>query len=286
MVTYKAFGIGAAAIAAVLGLQTYDSMSTRHALEDRIGSLERDIQTVRDADSAGVTRVASDLGVVSEKLGITERDLEQSRKVAEQLRQEHAKTAKGLRQEIASNSKAVGELKEEANTTNTKITEVQTDATNKIGVVSGDVQTVKLDLDSTKTDLAASRKEMGDMRDSLGREIAKNSGEVAELRRRGERDYFEFDIHKSKDNTRIADIQLQLKKADTKARKYDLVVQANDSPMEKKGVPVNEPITFLVGKDRVRYELVVYSVDKDRIRGYVSTPKDKVLSAEGPSFRH
>ena len=59
----------------------------------------------------------------------------------------------------------------------------------------------------------------------------------------------------------------------------------NDAALEKKNQPVNEPIQFLVGKDRLRYELVVYSVDKDRIRGYVSAPKDKLLSAEGPNFR-
>jgi len=45
---------------------------------------------------------------------------------------------------------------------------------------------------------------------------------------------------------------------------------------------------FLVGPDRLRYELVVNYVDKDRIRAYLSTPKapkDKTLAAEGPSFR-
>jgi hypothetical protein len=282
----KLLGI-AGVVAAVLGFQTYGSMSTRHSLEDRIAGLEQEIQTVREANSSSVTRVASDLGVVSEKLGLTERDLEQSRKQAEALRAEHAKATKGLRQEIASNfensTKAVTDLREEATT---KLTEVQNDATTKIGAVSGDVQTVRLDLDTTKNDLASSRKEMVDMRDALGREIAKNSGEVAELRRRGERDYFEFDIKKSKDSSRIADIQVQLKKADAKARKYDLVMLVNDAALEKKGQPVNEPIQILVGKDRLRYELVVYSVDKDRIRGYLSTPKDKVLSAEGPNFRH
>jgi hypothetical protein len=34
-------------------------------------------------------------------------------------------------------------------------------------------------------------------------------------------------------------------------------------------------VTFLVGRDRLRYELVVNKVDKDRIRGYISTPKDR-----------
>jgi len=284
----KAIGI-AAAIVAFLGLQAYGFVSVRHTLEDRISVLEQEVQSVRDGSSASVTRVTSDLGVLSEKLGVTEKDLDKARRIAEALRKEHEKTAKGLSQEIASNSKAVVDLREEATT---KLAEVQNEATNKIGAVSGDVQnvrgdvqTVRVDLDTTKSDLASSRKEMLDMRDSLGREIARNSPEVSELRRRGERDYVEFDIRKSRDAARVADIQIQLKKADTKAKKYDLVMLVNDAALEKKNQPVNEPIPFLVGKDRLRYELVVYSVDKDRIRGYVSTPKDRQLSAEGPSFR-
>jgi hypothetical protein len=44
-------------------------------------------------------------------------------------------------------------------------------------------------------------------------------------------------------------------------------------------------VQFLVGRDKLRYEVVVNFVDKDRVRGYVSAPKDKVLSAERPAFR-
>jgi hypothetical protein len=53
----------------------------------------------------------------------------------------------------------------------------------------------------------------------------------------------------------------------------------------KKDRTANEPVTFLVGRDRVRYELVVNFVDKDRIRGYLSVPKDRLTAAEIPSFR-
>jgi hypothetical protein len=77
-------------------------------------------------------------------------------------------------------------------------------------------------------------------------------------------------------------VQVQLKKADTKAQKYDITMMVDDSKIEKKGIAAKEPIQFLVGRDRLRYELVVYAVDKDRIRGYISMPKDNVLSAEGP----
>jgi hypothetical protein len=110
---------------------------------------------------------------------------------------------------------------------------------------------------------------------------------LADLRKKGERDYFEFDIARPKKNemTRVADIQLQLRRTDPKKAKYDMLIQVDDSKLEKKDRTANEPVQFLVGRDKLRYEVVVNFVDKDRVRGYVSAPKDKVLSAERPQFR-
>jgi hypothetical protein len=105
------------------------------------------------------------------------------------------------------------------------------------------------------------------------------------LRRKGERDYVEFDIRKNKQFTRVGDVLVQLRKTDVKRQKYEVVINADDSPIQKKDRTANEPVTFLVGQDRVRYEFVVNSVDKDRIRGYISAPKDKLSAADIPSFR-
>jgi len=279
----------AAAVIALVGFQTYAFVSTRTAINDRMNTLESQIQKVQTANAAQVSQVSSDLGVITNKMGVTAQELEAARVAAAQFKQEEARTAAKLRDELAKHSneleqhtKAVDTLREESTT---KLAEVQEQASTQIGAVSGEVQTVKVDLASTKTDLAASRREMGDMRDSLGREIARNSDQLGELRRRGERNYYEFNIPKSKDSARLADIQLQLKKADTKRQRYDVALLVDDSRLEKKDQLVNEPLTFLVGRDHLRYELVVYAVDKDRIRGYVSTPKDKVLSAEGPILK-
>jgi hypothetical protein len=144
--------------------------------------------------------------------------------------------------------------------------------------VSGEDQGVRTDLDATRQELANSKKE-------LSSQIAHNSTELAELRRKGERDYIEFDINKSKEFARVADVFVQLRKADAKRQKFDVVIQADDNSVTKKDRTANEPVTFLVGPERLRYEFVVNYVDKDRIRGYLSTPKDKTLSAEGPSGR-
>jgi len=169
----------------------------------------------------------------------------------------------------------------------TKVAEVQQVAETKIGNVSGEVKKVDDRLSATAKDLADSRREITDVRSTLSAQIAKNGSELADLRKKGERDYFEFDIAKPKKNemTRVADVQLQLRRTDPKKAKYDVLIQVDDSKLEKKDRTANEPIQFLVGRDKLRYEVVVNFVDKDRIKGYLSTPKDKVLSAERPQFR-
>ena len=43
--------------------------------------------------------------------------------------------------------------------------------------------------------------------------------------------------------------------------------------VEKKDRTVSEPLQFVTGRDRNLYELVVMSVDKDKVTGYLSTPK-------------
>jgi len=262
----------------VIGLPVYGIHSMRTSLEKRISSLEYELKAVRGQNANKIEEMATDLNFMAEKMDITKRDLESARNLAETLKTEHAQATQRLRNQLASNSKAVTDLRQEATT---RLNEVQQDTTTKIGAVTGEVQTVRVDLDSTKSDLANSRKEIGDVR----AQIAHNSGELAELRRRGERDYAEFDIRKAKEMERIGDVRVQLKKTDTKKQKYDVVLFVDDSKVEKKDRVANEPVTFLVGRDRLRYELVVNYVDKDRIRGYLSTPKDKLLNSEGPAFK-
>jgi len=267
----------------------YTGYSTRVALEDKISSLEHAneksdgniTQLRKDA-----TALASDIEVVSKKLGVTASDLVASRKYAEGLRLQQEEAKQQLSNQIAAkaNSTDVAAVKQE---TSTKLAEVQQDAATKIGSVSGEVKTVAANLDATKQDLAASRRDITDVRTTLTQQIAKNSGELADLRKKGERDFFEFDIKKDKKNplARIADIQVELKDTDVKRQKYNVVIHVDDSRLEKKDRTANEPVQFLVGRDKLRYEVVVNFVDKDRIRGYLSTPKDKVLAAERPAFR-
>jgi chromosome segregation ATPase len=281
----------ALSLALVLGLG-YNAYSTHTNLEERVAFLEHQLTDQSEQMKSvkkHATDMSSDIDVVTKKLGVTTKELDSSRKFAEKIKADQEKADQELAHELAAKANAtdVAAVRQEATT---KVAEVQQNVQNadaKIGSVSGEVKTVAANLDATRKDLADSRRDLTDVKTTLSAQIAKNAGELAELRKKGERDFFEFDLPKPKKNemTRVADIQLQLRKTDPKRAKYDVLIQVDDSKLEKKERTANEPVQFLVGRDKLRYELVVNFVDKDRIKGYLSTPKDKVLAAERPQFR-
>ena len=262
---------------ALLGLQGYGMISMRGTMEERMSAVERELQAMHNQDSAKVSQLAADLEAVTKRMGNTSQELTDANSLAEQLKKENAATAQRLRRELAAkaDAKAVSQVREE---TAKGLSALQQDANTKFDGVNGQVQGVRTDLDATRDDLAKSKSELGTL-------IAHNSTELNELRRRGERDYIEFDINKNKKAERVGDVLVQLKKTDVKKQKFDVVINADDTEILKKDRTANEPVTFMVGKDRLRYEFVVNAVDKDRIRGYLSTPKDKVLAAEGTAAR-
>ena len=278
----------ALALVLILGLGYY-AYSTRTALQDRVAVLEHQVANqIEEMDAAKKRAVdmASDIGVVTKRLGVTVQELDVSRKFAERLKSEQEKAKEQLATEIATKASST-DLSAARQEATTKVAEVQQVAESKIGTVSGEVKSVAANLDATRKDLADSRREITDVKTSLSAQIARNAGELADLRKKGERDYFEFDLAKPKKNemARVADVQLQLRRTDPKKAKYDVLIQVDDSRLEKKDRTANEPVQFLVGRDKLRYEIVVNYVDKDRIRGYLSAPKDKVLSAERPQFK-
>jgi chromosome segregation ATPase len=277
-------GICGLALMAFLG---YALMSVRTTMDERLNSIEDDAARMDDR----ITMLASDLTVVTKRIGVTAQELQQAQDEAKQLKQQNAQLARSLRSALAAkaDSKAVMKFQQDATT---KLNAVQQEATTKIDGISGDVRVVRTDLDATRTDLKATRsdlnatrEEVANSRRELGTLIARNSTELAELRRKGERDYVEFDIRKDKQFKRVGDVLVQLKNTDVKRQKYEVVINADDSPIQKKDRTANEPVTFLVGRDRIRYEFVVNYVDKDRIRGYISAPKDKLSAAETPTLR-
>ena len=147
------------------------------------------------------------------------------------------------------------------------------------GEVSGvktDVGAAKTDIQKTQTDLAATNakleKTIGDLGVQSGL-VAHNASELEELRRKGERNYYNFTLQKNA-RTPVGTVSLQLKKVDAKKSRFTLDVMADDRTIEKKDKTLSEPLQFYTGRDHLLYELVVFTAGKNSISGYLATPKN------------
>ncbi|HNY40309.1 MAG TPA: hypothetical protein PKJ41_07935 [Bryobacteraceae bacterium] len=127
-------------------------------------------------------------------------------------------------------------------------------------------------VDTARTDLES---RIDSTSRDLNGSIARTAEEVAALRRRGERDYFEFEILKSKQLQRVGPVSVALRKADVKKKRYNLDMLVDDNKLEKKSVNLLEPV-YIASPDWAQpLELVVNQVTKNRVAGYISVPKYK-----------
>lgn len=158
----------------------------------------------------------------------------------------------------------------------------QKDAEQKISSVSTDVSGVKTDVGGVKTDLGNTQSELKtdeaqlqSMKGDLGVDsglIATNAHELDILKHKGDRNYYEFTLSKGHRQP-VSTVSLELKKADAKHSRYTMIVYADDKRIEKKDRGLNEPVQFYTGKDNFLYEMVVNSIDKNQVKGYIATPK-------------
>src|SRR6185437_2311510 len=125
-------------------------------------------------------------------------------------------------------------------------------------------------INETRSDLEGN---ISSTRDELNGSIAKNHEELVALEQRGERNYYEFDLSKSKQFQRTGPISLSLRKSDTKHKHYNLALIVDDNQLEKKNVDLYEPIWLRDSDDPQPLEIVVNKIDKNHIHGYVSASK-------------
>ncbi len=125
-------------------------------------------------------------------------------------------------------------------------------------------------LDQARTELEAN---LNSAREDLGSSIARNHNELVALERKGERNYYEFDLTKSKSFQHAGPISLSLHKTNPKKNTYDVIVLVEDSQLARKNVSLYEPVLFYPGDTKQPIELVVNRVEKSRVHGYVSEPK-------------
>ncbi len=132
-------------------------------------------------------------------------------------------------------------------------------------------------LTSTEQDLETTRQELSDnlesTRDDLNGSIAKTHDELVALERKGERNYQEFDVTRSKEFQHVGPVGLELRKANTRHDFYDVTLLVDDYKLDKKHVNLYEPVWIYPEDSREPIELVVNQISRDRIHGYLSSPK-------------
>ncbi len=196
--------------------------------------------------------------VTEQKVGMTQSELAQARSRAESIRKEQQASAQKF---------------------NSQLTEVQKNSEEKIGAVATDLGGAKKDLESTRSDLEATKGKLERMQGDEGVMsglIARNHDDLEDLKRRGDRNYYEFTVARTKTAQRVGPVQLSLNKVDPKKNKYTMTVFVDDRSIEKKDKTAGEPVQFYVkgGRGASPYEVVVFDVGKNQITGYLSTPKD------------
>jgi small-conductance mechanosensitive channel len=243
---------------AVLGALSLLGLGVGWSAVNRANSIEQSTQAALKQQSDAIAQrmskaddqnqqLESDLKVVTDKLNVTQADLIAARKQNKMAAVNYTK-----------------KLDELGTNVNAQLaTKASSDDVNKLG---GDVTGVKTDLDATKNSIQMARSEMGTL-------IARNHDEIDQLRRMGQRDYYEFTVTRKAGAQKVGTVQVELKDTNTKKNQFTINVLADDKSFEKKNRSVNEPIFFYTGGTRQAVELVINKVSKSTASGYLSVPK-------------
>lgn len=272
-------------LAAVLGIGIIALIISQVMMMNQLESLRGSVASVQAENQQSQRWVTTEVSKLRENIAAENQktiatltaEVDQAKKTASQAigraRSEVAKSSQAWERKLVAETKAQSDKAEEIAS---QINAVKQESETKFTGVANDVNAVRTEVASTKSDLEKTstelKKVVGDMGVMSGL-IATNSKEINGLRSLGERNYYEFTLYKNKKALNVSNVALTLKKTDAKDGRFTLDVVADDRKIEKKNRGVNEPVQFYMAKGRFPYELVVNEVHKDRVVGYLSTPK-------------
>jgi hypothetical protein len=263
-------------LAVALGCNLYQAVQTRHAQRDLAllqQSTDKQIAKLADAESAEVQLnhqrfEAMQSGLKTDLEGATSATLRQARSEMKRSNTQMAANLEERRRELEQKNQEVA----------SQLADLKQDTSTKLDDTSSKIQTTKTKLDQVSTDVEKTSSDLkrmvGDMGVMSG-DIATNGKELAALKELGERNYFEFDLSKSKTPQKVGDIRVSLRSADPKHSRFTLQVFADDKIVEKKDRTLNEPVQLYVAGNRQPYEIVVNQIKNNEVVGYLATPKVK-----------
>jgi outer membrane murein-binding lipoprotein Lpp len=229
-------------------------LDSNRELQNALGSLRQDLSSIRQDSDAGLAKAQ-----------------DSATRHADMLAQKQRALAKQLSDEL-------GKVKENTAQATAKLNGISTD----VGSVKTDLGSVRSDVDNAKSNIQAANNELQRMRGDMGVMsglVATNGKEIQVLRDMGDRNIYEFTLSKSAGPQKVGDVQVTLRKTDVKRNRYTVDLMADDKRFEKKDKDTNEPVQFYTSSARQPYELVVNSVKKDQVKGYLATPKVRISRA-------
>jgi hypothetical protein len=257
-------------LAYILYLHTEISVHRDHLLEldegvdatdTRLDQMEEKLYKTEDVLAAEINRTGQ---------ALTELGVQQTRAV-ERIRQDITRKAdreevKTVEMQAQNLTNDVGSLKTNLTDVDTNVKQVDTKVENLNEKVNEQAKTIEEQrqlIEGNMVNINATKTILDDTRDSL-----------LNLKTSLDRNYHVFQLDKRMGIIRVSDIGLRLKKTKDKKQEYEVEVFYDDQKMKKKGVS-NVPINFYKMGYRKHYELVISKVEKNKVSGYLSTPKVK-----------
>jgi multidrug efflux pump subunit AcrA (membrane-fusion protein) len=220
---------------------------------------------------------------LSDQLAVSQaqvKELQNRMQTAEAEEETLARQAGMSKKELAQRS---AEILAQQKAAENRLEQEQKQQKEQISAVTGDIAGVKTDVGGVKTDVASTKSDLdatkaklqstiGDLGVQSGL-IANTRSDLEVLKHKGDRNYYEFTLLKGAKPQPVSTVSLQLRKADLKKGKFTLNVTSDDKTIEKKDRNVSEPIQFYSGRDHLLFEVVIWTVEKNKATGYLSTPK-------------
>lgn len=194
-------------------------------------------------------QLQNELVAVTDKMKMTQGEVTTARRQNGQIRDDYSKRLTSVQSELAGKANA-----------------------DDVKSLGGDINGVKTDLETTRNSLDTTRTEFGTL-------IARNHDEIDQLRRMGERDYFEFTLNGKGNRSKVGDLMVELRGTNVKKNQFTVALYVDDMRLEKKNRPIDEPIYFYTRGNRAPLEFVVNTIGKDKVVGYVSVPKPQPTQA-------
>ena len=174
------FGVVIAALA-VLGIAGY---STQSRLTQDLAEQQKENKVLTaqlDQANSRIADLKSKMEITTQRVGLTQSELARAKSRAESI----------LKEQQTSDQKLT-----------TQLGQVQKESEEKIGAVATEVGGAKKDIEATKSDLEATKgkleRSLGDMNVMSGL-IAHSRDDLEDLKRRGDRNYYEFTIQRSEE---------------------------------------------------------------------------------------